>query len=186
MLHDEKSLQDTLWLENSFLAELYQCHAPGLFAYAYRLLASREEAEDIVLDVFLGVLQNAQFAAFDREKQKSWLWTITRNKVVDCYRRSARRPLISIEWLAEPLYEDAALAPDQVSLKQEEYAQLFYAVKTLPEAQQELLRLRFGHDLKCSQIAPLLKKNESAVRSMLYRSLRSLRAILKKQEKGEK
>src|SRR5215813_10474446 len=145
MQQNKQHMNETLFLENSFLAELYQRHAPGLFAYAHQLLSSREEAEDIVLDVFLEVLQDARFATFDEGRQKAWLWTITRNKVVDCYRRFARRPHVSIEWLSETLYADAMHAPEQISLKQEEYAQLYYAVQALPEPQQEILRLRFGH-----------------------------------------
>lgn len=186
MQHKENILNDDSLLERSFHAELYQRYAPGLFAYAYQQTASREDAEDIVLDVFLAVLQNKRFAAFDEKKQEAWLWTITRNKVVDYYRRTTRRQQVSIEWLSEPLYEDHALSPDQLSLKQEEYAQLHSAVQALPESQQEVLRLRFGHGLKCSQIAPILEKSEGAVRMILLRTLQMLRATYKNQEKGGK
>src|SRR5215472_10972964 len=92
-------------LEDSLYADLYQRHAPGLFAYAYQQTSSREEAEDIVLDVFLSVLENPRFPSFDEKKQEAWLWTITRNKVVDSYRRSTRRQQVSIDWLAETLPE---------------------------------------------------------------------------------
>lgn len=186
MRYRENVSNDPFSSENAFLADLYQRHAPALFAYAHRLLSSREEAEDIVLDVFLAILQHPRFATFDEGRQKAWLWTMTRNKSVDCYRRYARHRQISIEWLSEPLYEDSMLAPEQLSLKQEEYAQLYHAVQTLPKSQQEILRLRFGHGLRCDEIAPLLEKNEGAVRSLLYRSLQKLRALYKKPEKGGK
>src|SRR5215470_6008841 len=98
MHHQENSV-----LEHSLYAKLYQCYAPGLFAYAFQQTSSREEAEDIVLDVFLSVLQNPRFPTFDEKKQGAWLWTITRNKVVDAYRRSTHRQYVSIEWLTETL-----------------------------------------------------------------------------------
>lgn len=186
MQHKENSLNDDSLLERSFHAELYRRYAPGLFAYAYQQTASREDAEDIVLDVFLVVLQDKRFATFDEKKQEVWLWTITRNKVVDFYRRASRRQQVSIEWLSEPLYEDNTLAPEQLSLKREEYAQLHSAVQALPEPQQEVLRLRFGHGLKCSQIAPILEKSEGAIRMILFRALQMLRAAYKNQEKGSK
>lgn len=56
MQHEDRTL-----LEDAFYADLYQRHAPGLFAYVYRQTASREDAEDIVLDVFLTVLQQQSF-----------------------------------------------------------------------------------------------------------------------------
>jgi len=178
MLHQEVSL-----LEDSLYAELYRRHAPALFAYVYQQTASREDAEDIVLDVFLSVLRNPRFPTFAEKKQEAWLWTITRNKVVDHYRRSVRRQHVSIEWLAMPLYEDDSRAPEQLSLKREEYAHLYGAVQALPAIQQEVLRLRFGHGLKCEEIAPVLEKSVGAVRMLLSRTLQRLRGIYTDQEK---
>src|SRR5579872_4732072 len=176
--------KDVILLEHSLYAELYRRYAPALFAYAWQQTASREDAEDIVLDVFLSVLQNQRFPAFDEKKQAAWLWTITRNKVVDRHRRSTHHQHVSIDWLAEPLYEDEETAPEQLSLKREEYAELYRAVQTLPTLQQDVLRLRFGHGLKCEEIAPVLDKSEGAVRMLLFRTLRRLRAIYKGQGKG--
>src|SRR5579884_151574 len=78
-------------------AEVYRRYAPALLAYVYRHLSSREDAEDIVLEVFLSVLQDRRFPSFDQQKQEAWLWTITRNKMVDHLRRSTRRPQRSEE-----------------------------------------------------------------------------------------
>src|SRR5579872_1192936 len=108
--------KEVISLEHSAYADLYRRHGPGLFAYAYQQTSSREEAEDIVLDAFLAVLQNDRFPTFDEKKQAAWLWTITRNKVVDHFRRSVHRQQVSIEWLTEPLYESDELAPEQLSL----------------------------------------------------------------------
>src|SRR5579863_6501286 len=181
MQHKEADL-----LGHSPYAELYQCYAPGLFAYAYQQTTSREDAEDIVLDVFLAVLQNERFPTFEAKKQEAWLWTITRNKVVDYYRRSTHRQHVSIEWLSEPLYEDERQTPEQFSLRREEYARLYSAMQALPESQREVLRLRFGHGLKCEEIAPVLEKSEGAVRMILSRTLQRLRGIYKDQGKGDK
>ncbi|MDQ2902790.1 MAG: sigma-70 family RNA polymerase sigma factor [Chloroflexota bacterium] len=173
-------------LEHSLYAELYRHYAPRLFAYAYQQTTSREDAEDIVLDVFLSVLENQRFPTFDEKRQEAWLWTITRHKVVDYYRRTTRRHHVSIEWLSEPLYEDDRLAPEQLSLRHEAAAQLFSAMRTLPKAQQEVLRLRFGHGLSCKEIAPVLEKSEGTIRTILSRTLQRLRGIYQDQGKGDK
>ena len=166
-------------------AKLYQGYAPALFAYAYQQVSSREDAEDIVLNVFLSVLQNQQFPMFEIQKQEAWLWTITRNKVMDHFRHSTRRPQVSLEWLSEPLYADEGYSPEQISLEHEEYAQLVSAVQQLPEVQQEVLRLRFSHGLKSDEIGSILEKSGSAVRVMLTRTLRQLRTIYKNQAKHQ-
>ena len=178
--------QETGVLEDSLYAKLYQCYATGLFAYAYQQTLSREEAEDIVLDVFLSVLENPHFPGFDEKKQEAWLWTITRNKVVDAYRRSTHRQHVSIDWLAETLAEAEHLAPEYLSLKREEYGQLSSALRALPEPQQEIMRLRFGHNLKCKAIAAVLGISEGAVRTTLLRTLQRLRTIYHDQGKEGK
>lgn len=169
--------KDHTVFESACYAELYQRHAPGLFAYAYRQTASREDAEDIVLDVFLMVLRQPDFATFDEQKQVAWLWTLTRHKVVDRFRRSARHQHVPIDPLAETLYEDDERSPEREHLKREEYSQLHLAIKALPEEQQEVLQLRFGAGLRCAAIAPVLNKSEGAVRILLYRTIRTLRDV---------
>jgi len=167
-------------------AELYRRYAPILFAYVYQQTSSREDAEDIVLNVFLSVLQNQQFPTFEERKQEAWLWTITRNKLVDHFRHTIRRPQVSLEWLSEPLYADDGYGPERFSLEREEYAQLASAMRTLPELQQEVLRLRFGHGLNSDEIGSVIKKNGSAVRMLLSRTLRHLRSLYKDQaERGQ-
>ena len=180
---------DNLLKQSSYgelYAELYRRYASVLFAYAYQQTSSREDAEDIVLNVFLSVLQNQQFPTFDEQKQEAWLWTITRNKTVDHLRRATRRPQVSIEWLTEPLYLDEGCSPEQISLEREKYAQLASAVRKLPELQQEMLRLRFGHGLNSDEIGSVLEKSGSAVRMLLTRTLRLLRSLYKDQEGGQR
>lgn len=189
MRHKDRTL-----LEDTFYTDLYQRHAPGLFAYVYRQTASREDAEDMVLDVFLMVLRQPDFATFDEQKQVAWLWTITRHKVVDRHRRGVRQQHVPIDPLADTLYQDDELSPEREHLKHEEYTQLHRAIKALPEEQQEVLQLRFGSGLRCAEIAPILNKSEGAVRMLLYRTIRTLRDLYAaagkesqtKQRKGEK
>jgi RNA polymerase sigma-70 factor, ECF subfamily len=169
--------QDRTLPEDTFYSDLYQRHAPGLFAYVYRQTASREDAEDIVLDVFLMVLRQSDFATFDEQKQLAWLWTITRNKLVDRYRRNTRQQNVPIDPLADMLYEDDELSPEREHLRHEEYMQLHRTIRALPIEQQEILQLRFGSGLRCAEIALVLNKSEGAVRTLLYRTIQTLRNI---------
>lgn len=169
--------EDRTLLEDAVFTDLYQRHAPGLFAYVFRQTASREDAEDLVLDVFLTVLRQPDFVTFDEQKQVAWLWTITRHKVVDYFRRNARQQHVPIDPLTDMLYEDDELSPEREHLKREEYTRLYQAIKALPGEQQEVLQLRFGSGLRCTEIAPVLNKSEGAIRILLYRSIRTLRKL---------
>lgn len=175
---------DCITLDDSALALLYQRFAPVLFAFIYRKMASREDAEDLLLEVFLAALERPGFTMLGAKEQENWLWSVTHHKLIDHYRRSARRPGVQLDLIMDNLYERDEYAPEQVMLRREEYARLRGHIKQLPELQQELLRLRFANDLRCAEIAAVLQKNEGAVRMLLSRTMKFLRAIYEQEAGG--
>src|SRR5262249_47198820 len=111
-------------LDNPSLAVLYQRFAPVLFAYLYRHTSSREDAEDLVLEIFLAALERPGFAILSAKDQEGWLWSVARNKTIDHYRRSARRLGVRLDLVLDDLYERDEYAPEHVTLRREEYARL--------------------------------------------------------------
>ena len=157
---------------------LYQQQAPAILAYLYKQTASWEDAEDLLVEVFLAALEHERFATLGEKDQVSWLWRVTRNKVADYYRRFKRRPSFQLDQeVAEAIYEDDEATPEQSLLQREEYIDLHKVVNTLPKTQQILLELRYGHGLNYTQIAAVLEKKEGAVRAQLSRTLKQLRNI---------
>ena len=161
----------------SEMALLYSKYAPGLLGYARMHIASQEDAEDLVVEVFLAAIENAKFATLPEKAQQLWLWRVARNKVIDVYRRAKNRQNTSIDQLTEHLFEDEGFSPENSALRQEDYMDLYAHLQSLPASQQELLRMRFGQDLSCEEIATRLGKQENAVRVALSRSLNLLRTI---------
>ena len=86
-------------------ARLYQDHAPAILAYLRLRVAPREEAEDLLLEVFLAALERGDLLEErSLEMQRAWLLNVARNKIADHYRRSKRRPQVALEQVAETLY----------------------------------------------------------------------------------
>jgi RNA polymerase sigma factor (sigma-70 family) len=158
-------------------AMLYQHYAPAVFAYVRQHTPTREDAEDILVEVFLAALEKDTFAALSEKEQLAWLWRVTRNKVVDFYRRSIRHQTVALEQIVETVYEDELMEPEQMILREEEYTQVQALLRNLSASQQEVLRLCFAQDLPCAEIASRLGKHEGAVRVMLSRALNMLRSI---------
>lgn len=172
-------------LDHPSLATLYQRFAPVLFAYLYHHTSSREDAEDLLLEVFLAALEHHSFSQLDGKEQESWLWSVAHNKMIDHHRRAARRPGVQLDLVLDNLYERDEYAPEHITLRHEEYARLRATIKQLPELQQEILRLRFANDLRCSEIAAVLQKSEGAIRMLLSRTMKLLRTVYAKEERGE-
>lgn len=171
--------------EESPLATLYQRHARMILAYIRPRVASREDAEDLLVEVFLATMQNETPLRLGENEQLTWLRRVAHNKIVDRYRRLQRLPAIaSLDEFAETLLDSEEHTPEAMALRDAEHAQLRAHLAGLSQVQQEVLRLRFAHDLSTKEIASRLAKSDSAIRVLLSRTLNHLRALCK-QHKGE-
>jgi RNA polymerase sigma factor (sigma-70 family) len=164
-------------LDGSPLALLYERDALTIFAYILRRISVREDAEDILLEVFLAALEQETLVDLPEEKQRAWLLRVAHNKVIDHLRYHQRRSIVPLEAVSETLYACGESEPDELLLAQEEYAQLRSHVEQLPALQQEVIHLRFFAGLHYREIARLLNKREGAVRVLLSRALGLLRSI---------
>ncbi|HET7638096.1 MAG TPA: sigma-70 family RNA polymerase sigma factor [Ktedonobacteraceae bacterium] len=162
------------------MALLYRKYAPGLLTYVRMRVPSPEDAEDLVVEVFLAAIEHATFATLSEKAQQMWLWRVTRNKVIDTYRRAKTRQNVALEHVAGGLFEDEMASPEYAALRQEDYLDLYAHLQSLPPLQQQILRMRFGQDLSCREIATTLGKQENVVRVTLSRSLNLLRKIYRR------
>lgn len=162
-------------------ALLYERQAPAMLAYFYRQTTSWDDAEDLLVEVFLSALENARFKDLPEFEQERWLWKVAHYKVADHFRRFKRQGSLPLDVeVMEAVLEDSDLTPEERVLRQETYSDLQDALKMLPQVQQDVLELRYGHELSCGQIAAVLEKTEAAVRMLLFRTLKQLRTIYKK------
>jgi RNA polymerase sigma factor (sigma-70 family) len=168
------------------VAVFYQRHALMVLTYIRSHVASKEEAEDILGDVFLAVLENQTPFTLDEREQAIWLRRVAHNKVVDRYRRQMRQPEItSLGEFAHILPGEKNGEPEIVAVRNENRAQLHIHLAALSADQQKVLHLRFAENLSTREIARLLNKSDVAIRSLLSRTLNRLRHIWETQQKGK-
>jgi RNA polymerase sigma-70 factor (ECF subfamily) len=180
MMHHYHQLPRVSKEQEAAFAELYQRHASAIFSYLCQHTKTYEDAEDLLLEVFSSVLEEEAFFERSTAQQSGWLWRVARNKRIDAYRREQRRPALVLDLVTDSLYEDEKHEPEHIALRREEYRQLQEALAQLSPLQQEVLRLRFAKELRCSEMARELGKSEGAVRVLLLRTLKFLRTIYEK------
>jgi RNA polymerase sigma factor (sigma-70 family) len=164
----------------SEMALLYSNNAPGLLRYVRMHLSSPEDAEDLVVEVFLAALENTKFAALPESARQLWLWRVTRNKVIDAYRRARTRQVAALDHVAKDLIEAEISSPEYAALQQEDYMELYAHLQSLPAFHQEILSMRFGQNLSCREIAAALGRQENVVRVTLSRTLNRLRSTYRR------
>jgi RNA polymerase sigma factor (sigma-70 family) len=164
-------------LNDAPAARLYHTHAPTILTYLRRRTASREDAEDLLLEVFLAAFERNSLAELPPDQQIAWLRRVAHHKLIDSYRRASRHPSVALDEIAETAYTDDDLDPEAQAQQHETLRDLQAALRKLSPAQQQVLSLRFADGLPCAEIANRLGKQEAAVRMLLSRTLNLLRSL---------
>lgn len=151
------------------LAELYRRFAPALMAVAYRLLQSREDAEDVLHDVFVG-LPEAMRKYDERGKLGAWLKRVTARVALSLIRREETASRLTPA-AAPPSVEDV-----HTSLT------LNSAVGALPATLRTVLVLKEIEGFSHTEIAEMLGISRGASEVRLHRALVALRDIVTKGE----
>jgi RNA polymerase sigma-70 factor (ECF subfamily) len=171
-------------LDGSPIGDLYHKHAHDVLRDIHRYIFSKEEADDLLMEVFLAAIESPTLLKLNVGEQIAWLRRVAHNKVIDYQRRVVKRPVGALEEMLDSPFDMDYAAPEQVVVNQEELELCRVHLSALPELQQQVLLLRFGDDLRTKEIASKLHKSDGAVRSLLLRSLNLLRDFYHLREEG--
>lgn len=154
----------------------YECHGTAVYGYFRFHVPQVDVAEDLTAETFLKLVRAA--GQFDQRKgsARAWILTIARNVLADWRRRARLRQYVSLGTMHDLVCD--APSPEERLLREEAVGRLLDAVATLPEADRELIGLRYGSELDTAEIAQTLGISEGNVRTRLWRVLRRLRGVL--------
>ena len=145
--------------------------ADSILSFAYTYMQNRQDAEEILQDSMIAYLLNAPVFANDAHA-RAWLLSTARNLCLNRLRYNRYRRHADLD---ETLSERLA-APSK-----EDHSYLLEAVKELPENMRESIYLFYWEGYSTAQIAVLLERRESTVRSDLFRARKRLKEILKEE-----
>ena len=156
-------------------AQLFGYFAPRIKAYVRYLGVDDDKAEDLVQEVMLTVWRRARLYDASKASVSTWIFTISRNKRIDEFRRE-RRPQIDLE---DPMLVREAEPTIDAWLQADAEQRLRRAVETLPEEQALVLRKNFFEDKPHGVIADELSLPLGTVKSRARLALAKLRAALR-------
>src|SRR3954467_12125515 len=140
-----------------------------LLAFCRHMLGSREDAEDVLQEVFAAGF-NAMVADDRPINVRPWLYRIARNRSLNHLRR---HQAIGVDSMDVHLAEHGTTTADKVH-RREEFRQLMGDVQELAETQRTALLLREIDALSYDQIAEAMETTVPAVKSLLVRARVSL------------
>ena len=158
------------------LAAIVDAYSTLLFRVANSIVHNAVEAEDVVQDVFVRVVQH-QASLPEVRDLRVWLVRIAWNLALD--RRRRIRPEQFNEALVATLPGSNAAADEAYSGTQR-LRHVMHAIECLPKAERQALSLSALEELDTAEIGRIMGKSDSAVRALLFRARTHLRERLMK------
>ncbi|HLK67390.1 MAG TPA: sigma-70 family RNA polymerase sigma factor [Bryobacteraceae bacterium] len=166
--------------------ELVRVHTRKVYALCYRFTGSGSEAQDLTQEVFLRVFRTLRTFRSAEGSFATWLARVTRNLLIDHYRRTRQeRVTDSIEEQLPMLEEVGAAAPsrpDQMVAGREASEILQITLQKLSPDLREAVILRDLQEMEYREIAEVLDIPEGTVKSRINRGRAELARLLRKQK----
>jgi len=162
--------------DQSALADLYDWYMPRVYRYAVARVGNVAEAEDLTEEVFLKMLGAIGGFRWKDVPFSSWLFRIAHNHVATHFRRSAQRGGPTSE-LTEDMV-DLRASPSSVVEERITLEEVRRAAESLPEAQRDVITLRFAVGLSIAETAKALGKREGNVKALQHKAVAKLQKML--------
>lgn len=161
------------WIHEAILA-----YESPLLRYALHFVRDPNQARDIVQDTFLQLCRNPKPELQKRMPQ--WLYTVCRNRAIDVIRKESRvkqMPELNNHTARPTALEPVAQVPlpCQAIEASETASGLLKQIATLPDRQQEVLRLKFHGELSYKEIAKIMGLTSTNVGFILHTAVSKLR-----------
>jgi len=157
--------------------EVTRLYQRKVFVLAYSILRNKEDALDVVQETFLRLYQKAHLFRSERNF-RSWLLQVAKNVSIDVYRKNHSR---SSPWTGEELQDGGGLpsgrrGDDHASLDLKPI--LTRCLDALSERQRTVFVLKHFNHLPYKEIAQVLDIAVGTVKSLHFKAVRNLRALL--------
>jgi len=176
---DEKTLlHRAQQFDEKALSEIYDIYSPRVYRYAMRLLGNQQIVEECLSETFLRFLKMLHHSQGPVDHLQAYLYRVAHNWIIDYYCKSNMEP--------DELSDDIAVETNSVEEQAHQNIQVSKirkALLSLPMEQQQIIILKYLEGRENEDIAILLKKNNGAIRSQVFRAINALRRELQKKEK---
>ncbi len=185
--HERQLVQRAGSGDQEAMGLLYDAYLPRVFRYCMGRVRSQADAEDLTEEIFLKVIGAVRgfewrtLGESGRSPFGAWLFRIAHNHVVSFHRRAATRGPASE--LSEAI-RDERRGPQELTETKLAVEEVFEAVRELPEAQREVILLRFGSGLTVAETAEVLGKQQTNVKVLQHKGVQRLKRIMEERANG--
>lgn len=163
----ESSLVADAKADPDAFGDLYEYYLPKIYRFVYYRTGNKHEAEDVVAQTFLQAIESLPGYEDRGFSLGCWLYKIAGN-LIQTRLQLRNREIPHSGNVPEADWDvSLELLPEQLSLQQ--------VLQTLPDAQQQVLVLRYIQDLSIKEVAQIVGRSEGAVKQLAFRGLQNMR-----------
>lgn len=171
------------------LAELLERHKRRIFGHILKLVRNKALAEDIFQETFFKVIRSLK-GGFYKEDDKflPWVMRISRNMIIDHFRRANRIRMVSSVKNADGEQEDIFNVIDVEDNehsthveKRQAHRQIRHLIKRLPEEQRQVLIMREYLDMSFNEICDVTRMNLNTALGRMRYAIINLKKMAKEE-----
>ena len=167
-------------MDDQWVEQLVRSNRSALLGYIHRHVANREDAEDLLQDVFISCYRHKDSFDPERCSETAWLFVIAKNRLKQYYRD--QKPVSSLEELAENGESIADWSAQEAIRLMECRDLVAKLLLTLDERSRTVLILRYFQQLDSQQIAQRMGLSPVHVRVIQSRAIASLRQAMEQMD----
>jgi RNA polymerase sigma-70 factor, ECF subfamily len=167
--------------EHHALSQLYDQSSTVLFSLALRILGNREEAADVLQEIYLDVWRKVVRYDVGRGTPIAWLITLTRSRALDRVRTRGPRTLRQMSSAiddAQTSLTERGSGPFDSQTDEELRNVVREAWANLPQIQQQVIELAYYEGLPSTEIAVKLNQSVETVKTCIALGMSQLRESL--------
>jgi RNA polymerase sigma-70 factor, ECF subfamily len=160
--------------DSDAIMRIYESYFPPVYQFIRLRINDAGLAEDIASEVFVKFIKAVRSRKAPDRSLRGWLFRVARNEIYQHYGKTRQFPTTTLdEWM--PVAEDDL---ETGFIRSMSIDRARSALRMLAAEQQEVLILRFGQMLSLEETADIMNKSVSAVKSLQFRAVNTLRHIL--------
>lgn len=166
-------MSDLLWIQDILQGNLaaleipYRAYGQNILNLAWRITQSRQDAEDILQDIFVSLPQ--KLPSFKGQcKISTWLYKIAYHRSLELKRNQKRR------WGILSRFKQDLISPHRAE-QPDDWDELQYMLSHLPHEERALLWLKDGEGLEVKELAEIYNLPEGTIKTKLFRTRAKVR-----------
>jgi RNA polymerase sigma-70 factor (ECF subfamily) len=161
--------------EPEALSLLYQQYFPRVYRFVNARLSNVEDAEDVTTEIFLRIIDGIGSFTWRGIPFGAWVFRIARNEVISHVRKQKSRASTT-----ELTDSTPATIPDHADEVEQQltFEMVKGLIEGLPEAQRQVVTLRFIAGLSVAETAGALQKTENNVKVLQHKAIAKLQVMV--------